>query len=652
MLQRELLAALQELESFTDLRGSRLETSILAVAMKDSSKTIQALIEDLASLRRKIGNLEKSETEGKKIEDTLKESEQRLDTLFRKSPIPAFTWQKREGDFLLADYNLAAERMTAGKVRDFLGTSAKELYQDQPQVLEGLKQCSAEHPAFRQDLVSQHFAPGKFLSVHYAFIAPDLIIVHIEDLTDHRLVEEKLRKSEDKFRKAFYTSPDSVNINRLEDGMYISINPGFSRITGYTEEEIIGKTSIEYNIWNNLEDRNRLVEGLKRDRRATNLEADFRMKNGEIRHGLMSASIIDLDGVPHILNITRDITDRKQAERALRESEKKYKWLTEKMLDVVFITDLNLRTLYVSPSIKAQLGFTPEERIAQDIHEQMTPESLSVALDALSQEQELEKQGHADPERTVTIEVEYYHKDGSTRWIENILSGVRDERGVAIGLHGVSRDITERKKSEQDLKESFQRLRQSLQATVQAMAVTVEARDPYTAGHQRRAADLARAIAEEMGLSGEQIEGLYMAAKIHDIGKIAIPAEILNKPNRLTTVEFGLIKTHSQSGYDILKDIEFPWPIARMILEHHERIDGSGYPNGSTGDHLLPESRILSVADVVEAMASYRPYRPALGVKEALLEIERHAGMLYDPAAADACLRLFRSRGFQFEEIQ
>ena len=620
--------------------------------MKDSSKTIQALIEDLASLRRKIGNLEKSETEGKKIEDTLKESEQRLDTLFRKSPIPAFTWQKREGDFLLADYNLAAERMTAGKVRDFLGTSAKELYQDQPQVLEGLKQCSAEHPAFRQDLVSQHFAPGKFLSVHYAFIAPDLIIVHIEDLTDHRLVEEKLRKSEDKFRKAFYTSPDSVNINRLEDGMYISINPGFSRITGYTEEEIIGKTSIEYNIWNNLEDRNRLVEGLKRDGKVTNLEADFRMKNGEIRHGLMSASIIDLDGVPHILNITRDITDRKQAERALRESEKKYKWLTEKMLDVVFITDLNLRTLYVSPSIKAQLGFTPEERIAQDIHEQMTPESLSVALDALSQEQELEKQGHADPERTVTIEVEYYHKDGSTRWIENILSGVRDERGVAIGLHGVSRDITERKKSEQDLKESFQRLRQSLQATVQAMAVTVEARDPYTAGHQRRAADLARAIAEEMGLSGEQIEGLYMAAKIHDIGKIAIPAEILNKPNRLTTVEFGLIKTHSQSGYDILKDIEFPWPIARMILEHHERIDGSGYPNGSTGDHLLPESRILSVADVVEAMASYRPYRPALGVKEALLEIERHAGMLYDPAAADACLRLFRSRGFQFEEIQ
>ena len=620
--------------------------------MKDSSKTTQALIEDLASLRRKIGNLEKSETERKKMEGTLRESEQRLNTLYRKSPIPTFTWQKRGDDFFLADYNPAADRITAGKVRDFLGNSAKELYQDQPQALEGLKQCSAEHPAFRQDLVSQHFAPGKFLSVHYVFIPPDLIIVHTEDLTDHRLMEEKLRKSEDKFRKAFYTSPDSVNINRLEDGLYVSINPGFTRITGYTEGEILGKTAIECNIWHNLQDRRRLLEGLKRDGRVTNLEADFRMKNGEIRHGLMSASIIDLDGVPHILNITRDVTDRKQAERALRDSEKKYKLLTEKMLDVVFITDLNLRTLYVSPSIKAQLGFTPEERMSQDIREQLTPDSLSVALDVLSKEFELEKQGNADPERTVTLEVEYYHKDGSTRWIENILSGIRDDRGVAIGLHGVSRDITERKKSEQDLKESFQRLRQSLQATVKAMAVTVEARDPYTAGHQRGTADLAHAIATEMGLSGEQIEGLYMAAKIHDIGKIAIPAEILNKPNRLTTLEFGLIKTHPQSGYEILKDIEFPWPIARMILEHHERIDGSGYPNGLAGNHLLPESRILSVADVVEAMASYRPYRPALGVKKALEEIERHAGMLYDPAAADACLRLFRSKRFQFEEIQ
>src|SRR5690606_21541678 len=152
-------------------------------------------------------------------------------------------------------------------------------------------------------------------------------------------------------------------------------------------------------------------------------------------------------------------------------------------------------------------------------------------------------------------------------------------------------------------------------ATIQAMAVTVETRDPYTAGHQRRVADLARSIAAEMGLSRDQIDGIRMAATIHDLGKISVPVELLTKPTRLTKIEFDLIKTHSQAGYDILKDIDFPWPIARMVLEHHERVDGSGYPNGRTRDQILIESRILSVADVIEAMASHRPYRPGRGIR-------------------------------------
>ncbi len=177
--------------------------------------------------------------------------------------------------------------------------------------------------------------------------------------------------------------------------------------------------------------------------------------------------------------------------------------------------------------------------------------------------------------------------------------------------------------------------------------MTVETRDPYTAGHQRRVADLARAIATEMNLPADQIDGIRMAAAIHDLGKISVPAEILSKPTKLTNIEFGLIKTHSQSGYDILKDIDFPWPIARMVLEHHERMNGSGYPNGLTGDNILMESRILAVADVVESMASHRPYRPSLGIEAALEEIEKNKGTLYDNAVADACLRLFREKGYQ-----
>jgi HD-GYP domain-containing protein (c-di-GMP phosphodiesterase class II) len=149
-----------------------------------------------------------------------------------------------------------------------------------------------------------------------------------------------------------------------------------------------------------------------------------------------------------------------------------------------------------------------------------------------------------------------------------------------------------------------------------------------------------------MGLSQDQIEGIRMAGIIHDIGKVSVPAEILSMPRNLTDLEFSLIKTHAHSGYEILKDIEFPWPIARIVLEHHERMNGSGYPNGLTGDKLLPESRILAVADVVEAMATYRPYRAALGLSAALEEIAKNRGILYDPEAVDACLRLFREKGF------
>ncbi len=184
-------------------------------------------------------------------------------------------------------------------------------------------------------------------------------------------------------------------------------------------------------------------------------------------------------------------------------------------------------------------------------------------------------------------------------------------------------------------------LRQSLEQSIQTIADTVEARDPYTAGHQRRVAELATAIAQEMGLPEEQINGIHLAGIIHDLGKIHVPAEILSKPGKLTDIEYMLIKQHPQDGYDILKNVKFPWPIADIILQHHERMDGSGYPQGLKGDAILLEARIMAVADVVEAMSSHRPYRAALGIEPALDEIRRGRGSAYDPAAVDACLKLF-----------
>ncbi len=193
-------------------------------------------------------------------------------------------------------------------------------------------------------------------------------------------------------------------------------------------------------------------------------------------------------------------------------------------------------------------------------------------------------------------------------------------------------------------------LRQALQGSIKAIANTVEMRDPYTAGHQRRVGQLAIAIARELGLSEKAIHGIGLAASIHDLGKISVPAEILSKPSKLTAIEFMLLRNHAQAGFDILKDIEFPWPIASMVLQHHERLDGSGYPQGLKGDQILLESRILAVADVVEAMASHRPYRAALGTDSALKEIERGRGMVYDAAVVDACQRLFTQKRFAWSD--
>lgn len=210
--------------------------------------------------------------------------------------------------------------------------------------------------------------------------------------------------------------------------------------------------------------------------------------------------------------------------------------------------------------------------------------------------------------------------------------------------------IVERRQAEEEREQSLAKLRNALGGMIQAMSLTVEARDPYTAGHQRRVADLARAIAREMGAPQDVVDGIRMAGAIHDIGKISVPAEILSKPAQLSDIESGLIKIHPQAGFDILKEIDFPWPVAQIVLQHHERLNGCGYPAGLTDGEIIPEAKIMAVADVVEAMASYRPYRPAIGLKEALEEIAQNRGILYDPAAVDACLRLFKEKTFHFSQ--
>jgi PAS domain S-box-containing protein/putative nucleotidyltransferase with HDIG domain len=340
--------------------------------------------------------------------------------------------------------------------------------------------------------------------------------------------------------------------------------------------------------------------------------------------------------------------EKNQAERerslalsALRHREAMYRLITDNTRDLIAIIGLNGKFIYTSPSFKEVLGYDKTELDNTPVFELIHPSDGDAWRDALSSSSDAP---------TIVISHRFRHKDGSWRTFGSSLRWATDEDPkTEDSAVVVSRDITDRVAAEEVLKSTLDKLRRTVDGTVSALAATAERRDPYTAGHQRRVMQLACAIGREMGLSDDQIEGIRVAAMLHDLGKIYIPAEILNKPGMLSEIEFGMIRTHSEVGYDILRTIEFPWPIADMVLQHHERMDGSGYPTGIKGDAIMVEARILAVADVVEAMASHRPYRPALGIQEALEEINAHKDQLYDPAVVEACNRVFDHGQFIFD---
>lgn len=324
---------------------------------------------------------------------------------------------------------------------------------------------------------------------------------------------------------------------------------------------------------------------------------------------------------------------KSQLELKLKERENLLATILRTIKDaVIAINEENLIT-YLNPSAEKLTGWRAAEALAQPLHKII----------------HLVDSSHLQNQSPFSLGGLFLKtKGGDLIPIEYSSSSLKINASFSKGEVIVIHDISERYRSQQELFHSWQKLQQAFEGTIQALALTIEIRDPYTAGHQRRVSELATAIAKELGWSPDQIQAIRIAGDIHDIGKISIPAEILSKPGRLTEVEYSLIKTHPQVGYDILKNVDFPWPIAQIVLQHHERLDGSGYPAGLSGDSILPEAKILAVADTVEAMASHRPYRPALGVERALAEILKFKGILYDSEAVDACLDLFRRRQFQW----
>jgi len=325
------------------------------------------------------------------------------------------------------------------------------------------------------------------------------------------------------------------------------------------------------------------------------------------------------------------IIERKQTEKSLRESEERHRMLFENSMDAIMLTIPDGRILNANQEACRMLGYTKNE-LTEITRDEIIDNNDPRLIPAL---EERSRTGMFKGELT------FVRKDG-TRLPCEISSVIFKDGDGNVRNSMIIRDITERKQKDEIL-------RKSISGIIQAMALTVETRDPYTSGHQIRVAELAEAIAIRMNFTPHQVEGIKIAASIHDIGKLTVPAEILSKPSKLSDIEFQLIQVHPEAGYNIVKDIEFPWPIADMIMQHHERMDGSGYPKGLKGGEILLDARILAVADVVEAIASHRPYRPAYGIDVALKEISDKNSILYDAAVIDACLNLFKDKGFKFE---
>ena len=326
----------------------------------------------------------------------------------------------------------------------------------------------------------------------------------------------------------------------------------------------------------------------------------------------------------------------------LEQSEARLYQLIETAGDGIYVLDLELNYKWVNRAMEKLLRRSRDEILGHNVGEFASREQLGA------------HGGRYDRQVDAGVPTDLHEysgldRQGNPAWRE-VSNWVLMKDGEPFEIVGIMRDITKRKLAETELQRSFERIRTTLTATVSALASAVEMRDPYTAGHQRRVADLACALGEILELPEEELDGLRLAALVHDVGKMRVPTDILTNPGKLTDAEFSIIKTHPQAGYDVLKGIEFARPVAQIVLQHHERFDGSGYPQGLSDGEILLEARILAVADVIEAMASHRPYRPALGLEAALSEVSDYSGIRYDARVAEACVRLIEQGAYKLPE--
>jgi PAS domain S-box-containing protein len=465
---------------------------------------------------------------------------------------------------------------------------------------------------------------------------------HIGTIIAQRRAETNHKESEERYRRLFDNAAEAIVV--IQDGLCRLANPKAAEILGRSAEEM---NSLAFVDFIHPDDREAFSDRLGRGLKGENLEGwfPFRIvgKDRQVRWVEFKAAMIFWEGQPAALNFFVDITERRRVEEALRGSEERFRIIFEKAPDAYYLSDLKGDFLDGNKAAVELVGRSKEDMIGKNFLKlgllpvpQLPKAAALLAKNASGQPTgpnlftlKTESGGHVPVEiRTYPVEIQ----------------------GKTVVL-GIARNVAERRLAEKERLLSSKKIRQAFGSVIDVVTTMVEMKDPYTSGHQKRVANLARSIATAMGLPRDQIETIRIAGTIHDLGKIFIPGEILSNPRPLSEYELQFIRFHPQAGYDILKSVKFPWPIADIVHQHHERLDGSGYPQRLKGDQILIEARILSVADVLEAMSSHRPYRPALGMDVALAEITRKKGTAYDPRVVDVCVKLFTENQFDIEKI-
>lgn len=472
---------------------------------------------------------------------------------------------------------------------------------------------------------------------------------------DFHAVTTRLRTSQTHYQYLVQSSPDIIYTLDTQ-GRFSFVSRAAEHILGYWPSELVGR---HYSEIVHPDDRataeNRFNERRSEHRQPAVYEIRLlrseriggngdRTAYAEVKAKGVWGDPVGGDGSPGsefqgTYGVARDNTRRRQAEKELRRQQTFFRQFFDNSPEAIAIVDTGNTVRGINRSFETLFQYPASEAEGKDLHDLIVEPGM---LDeALGYSRDVLEKGR------LRTEVVRRRRDGTR--VEVGLSAYPIElEGDQMGMYASYVDISEKKTAEKTIQETLAKLRGSMGTVIQVMVSTVEARDPYTAGHQQRVANLARAIARSMGLPAEVIDGLRMAGAIHDLGKIKIPAEILSNPAVMSEAEFNLIKVHPRIAYDILRTIEFDWPVAEVVYQHHERIDGSGYPRGLSGRQICLEARILTVADVVEAIASHRPYRPALGLDTAMEEITSRRGVRYDPEVVDTCVNLFGSGGFRF----